>query len=106
MSLSAFWERGSPDFPACGVVQRGPSTPHLHQHKTQDPREGPILAGRTARCFLGRGLIRLAHKEAERSRWAPHEVPMTQAMTTKGARREPARAVPTLSSLVQRRQAQ
>src|SRR3954471_18055594 len=32
--------------------------------------------------------------------------PMTQAMTTKGARRAPARAVSSLSSLVQREQAQ
>ena len=31
---------------------------------------------------------------------------MTQAMTTKGARRAPARAVSSLSSLVQREQAQ
>src|SRR3954471_22176130 len=36
----------------------------------------------------------------------PHEVPMKQAMTTKGARRAPARAVSPLSSLVQRGQAQ
>src|SRR4051812_37439025 len=41
----------------------GPSTAHLHQHKTQDPREGPSLAGRTTRHFLRRGLIRLAHEE-------------------------------------------
>ena len=53
---------------ACGVAQRGPSTAHLHQHKTQDPREGPSLAGWTTRSFLRRGLIRLAHEEAERSR--------------------------------------
>src|SRR3954467_12218926 len=56
--------------------------------------------------FLRRSLIRLAHEEAERSRRVPHEVPMTQAMTTKGARRAPARAVSSLSSLVQRGQAQ
>ena len=36
----------------------------------------------------------------------PHEVPMTQSMTTKGARRAPARAVSLLSSLVQREKAQ
>src|SRR3954467_2137035 len=42
--------------------------------------------------FLRRSLIRLAHEEAERSRRVPHEVPMTQAMTTKGARRAPAHA--------------
>ena len=41
---------------------------HLHQHKTQDPREGPSLAGRTARGLLMHDLVRLAHEEAERSR--------------------------------------
>src|SRR4051812_41487486 len=46
---------------ACGVARRGPSTAHLHQHKTQDPREGPSLTGRTTRHFLRHCLIRLAH---------------------------------------------
>src|SRR3954467_4429549 len=84
----------------------GPSVAHLHQHKTQDPREGPSLARWTTRRFLRHGLLRLAREEAKRSRRVPHEVPMTQAMTTKGARRAPARAVSSLSSLVQRGQAQ
>src|SRR3954469_16399419 len=53
---------------ACGVARRRPSTAHLHQHKTQDPREGPSLTGRTTQSFLKHGLIRLAHEEAERSR--------------------------------------
>ena len=48
---------------------------HLHQHKTQDPREGPSLAGRTTWSFLRRGLVRLA---------------------TEGARRVPARAMSSL----------
>ena len=29
-----------------------PSMAHLHQHKTQDPREGPSLVGRTTGSFL------------------------------------------------------
>ena len=41
---------------------------HLHQRKTQDPREGPSLAGWMTRSFLRHGLIRLAREEAERSR--------------------------------------
>ena len=45
-------------------AQHGPSS----STKTQDPREGPSLAGQTTRSFLRRGLIRLAHEEAERSR--------------------------------------
>ena len=47
-----------------GGAQHGPSSPT----QTQDPREGPSLAGRTTRSFLRHGLIRLAHEEAERSR--------------------------------------
>ena len=69
--LSAFWERGSPDLPACGLrawLKWWPSTAHLHQHKTQDPREGPSLAGRTMQDFLRNGLARQARKEVERSR--------------------------------------
>ena len=45
-----------------------PSTAHLHQHKAQDPREGPSLAGQTMHDFLGNGLARKAREEAERSR--------------------------------------
>ena len=68
--VSVFWERGSPDLPACGLrrgskgAQHGPSS--LTQ--AQDPREGPSLAGRTTRSFLRHGLVRLAHEEAESSR--------------------------------------
>src|SRR4051812_20677702 len=49
-------------------LEWGPSSAHLHQHKTQDPREGPSLAGRTTRRILRRGHLRLAREEAERSR--------------------------------------
>ena len=68
--LSVFWEWGSPDMPACGLrrgsrgAQCDPSSPT----QTQDPREGPSLAGQTTRSFLRCGLVRLAHEEAERSR--------------------------------------
>ena len=41
---------------------------HLHQHKTQDPCEGPSLMGRTTRGFLRSGLARQASEEEERSR--------------------------------------
>ena len=83
----------------------GPSAAHLHQHKTQDPREGPSLAGRTTRDFLRNCLARQAHEEAERSRQG----------TSRGARdashddRDQAGASlcsVLVSSLVQRRQAQ
>ena len=41
----------------------GPSSPA----NTQDPREGPSLVGQTTQGFLGGGLTRRAHEEAERS---------------------------------------
>ena len=103
-SLSAFWEWGSPDLPACGLrrgskgAQHGPSS----STHAQDPREGPSLAGRTTRSFLRHGLIRLAHEEAESSRRG----------TSRGAHDDQGRqsgASPRsvlLSSLVQREQAQ
>ena len=53
---------------ACGVARVVATAAHLHQHKTQDPREGPSLAGRATWTFLRHGLVRLAHEEAERSR--------------------------------------
>ena len=53
---------------ACGVAQRGAQHDTSSPTQTQDPREGPSLAGRTTRSFLRHGLVRLAHKEAERPR--------------------------------------
>ena len=91
---------------ACGVAQMVPSTAHLHQHKTQDPREGPSLAGRTTRSFLRHGLIRLAREEAERSRRGTsrgaHDASHDDQGRQAGA--SPRSVLP--SSLVQRGQAQ
>ena len=50
---------------AQGVAQYGPSSSTY----AQDPREGPSLEGRMTQGFLRDGLVRLAHEEAERSRW-------------------------------------
>src|SRR3954468_9008759 len=50
-------------------LEWGPNVAHLHQHKAQDPREGPSLARRTTRRFHQHGLLRLAREKAERSRW-------------------------------------
>ena len=91
--MSAFWEQGYPDFPACGLrrgsrgAQRGPSSPT----QTQDPREGPSLAGRTTWSFLRRGLVRLAHEEAERSRRGTSRGARDASHDDRGARRVPAR---------------
>src|SRR3954470_952674 len=49
----------------------GPNVAHLHQHKVQDPREGPSLARRTTRRFLKHALLGLAREEAERPRQGP-----------------------------------
>src|SRR4051812_20272658 len=63
--LSVFWERGSPDFPACGPPrgQAAGRTTHLHQQSDQDLREGPSLARRTTQDLLWSGLARQAHEE-------------------------------------------
>ena len=53
---------------ACGVAQRGAQHGPSSSTQSQDPREGPNLAGRTTRSFLKHGLVRLAREEAERSR--------------------------------------
>ena len=96
--LSAFWERGSPDLPACGLQRGssgGPARP-IFIGSSSRPSRGAKLAGRTTRSFLRHGLIRLAREEAERTRRgtsrgardASHDDP-DQA----GARRAPACAV-------------
>ena len=53
---------------ACGMAQKGAQCGPSSSTQTQDPREGPSLAGRTTRSFLRHGLTRLAREEAERSR--------------------------------------
>ena len=64
MSLSAFWERGSLDLPAC-VLWRGSAVAQYDPSSStnvQDPREGPSLARRTTQHLLGSGLTRLARE--------------------------------------------
>ena len=106
--LSVFWERGSPDLPACGLrrgskgAQHGPSS----STQTQDPREGPSLVGQTIRSFLRQGLIRLAREEAERSRRGNSRGARDASHDDQGRQAGASpRSVP-LSSLVQRGQAQ
>ena len=74
-------------------LKGGPSAAHLHQHKPKT----------LARCQASWGGRRGASSGTASSGWltrrwrdqgrVPHEVPVTQAMTTKGAWRAPARAV-------------
>ena len=91
---------------ACGVAQRGPSTAHLHQHKTQDPRKGPSLVGRTTRTILQHSLVRLAHKEAERSRRGTSRGAHDASHDNSGRQAGASPCSVLLSSLVQRGQAQ
>ena len=87
--LSAFWERGSPDLPSCGLLRGSAVAQYDLSSSTQvqDPREGPSLAGRTTQGFLRGSLARKAWEEAERSRQGvPREVPMMHAMTIKTRR--------------------
>ena len=108
MMLSAFWERGSPDLPACGLwrgskgSQHGPSS----STQTQDPREGPSLAGQTTWSFLRHGLIRLAHEEAERSRRGTSRGARDASHDDRGRQAGASLHSVLLSSLVQRGQAQ
>ena len=81
---------------ACGMAQRGPGTAHLHQHKLKTLARGQ--ASRDGRQGASSGTASSGwHTRRRRVQGGvPHEVPMTQAMTTKGASRAPARAVSSL----------
>ena len=72
---------------------------------TQDPREGPSLAGRTTRSFLRHGLVRLAHKEAERSRRGTSRGARDASHDDSGRQAGASPRSVLLSSLVQRGQA-
>ena len=106
--LLAFWERGSPDLPACGLrhgskgAQHGPTS----STQTQDPREGPSLTGWTTRSFLRHGLISLAREEAERSRRGTSRGARDASHDDQGRQAGASPCNVLLSSLVQRGQAQ
>ena len=94
--LSAFWERGSPDLPACGLrrgSKGGTSTAHLHQHRPKTLARGQASRGGGHGASSGTASSGWLARRRRDQGGVPHEVPVTQAMTTKGARRAPARAV-------------
>ena len=78
---------------ACGVAQRGPSAAHPHQHKLKTLARGQASRGgrqgASSSTASSGGFTRRRRGQGG----IPREVPMTQAMTTKGASRAPARAV-------------
>ena len=78
---------------AYGVAQRGPSTDHLHQHKLKTLARGQASQGGRQGASSGSASSGWLTRRRRVQGGVPREVPMTQAMTTKGARRVPARAV-------------
>ena len=106
--MSAFWERGSPDLPACGLRRGSKEAQHSPSSSTraQDPREGPSLAGRTTRSFLRHGLVRLAHEEAESSRRGTSRGAHDASHDDQGRQPGASPRSVLLSSLVQGEQAQ
>ena len=78
---------------ACGVAQRRPSTAHLHQHKLKTLARGQASRGGRQGASSGTASSGWLTRRRRVQGGVPREVPMTQAMTTKGACRAPARAV-------------
>ena len=78
---------------ACGVAQRGPNTAHLHQHRPKTLARGQASRGSQRGASSGTASSGWLARRRRDQGGVPHEVPVTQAMTTKGARRAPARAV-------------
>ena len=96
LTVSAFWERGSPDLPACGLrrgSKGGPSAAHLHQHKPKTLARGQASRGGQHGASSGTASSGWLARRRRDQGGVPHEVPVTQAMTTEGARWVPARAV-------------
>ena len=81
----------------------GPSMAHLHQHRPKTLARGQASRGGRRGASSGTTSPGWLARRRRDQGGVPHEVPVTQAMTTKGARRAPARAV---SFFLQREQAQ
>ena len=79
---------------------------HLHQHELKTLARGQASRGGRQETSSGTASSGWLARRRRDQGGVPHEVPKTQAMTTKGARRAPGHAVSFLSSLVQREQAQ
>ena len=79
---------------ACGVARGGAQHGPSSSTQTQDPREGPSLAGRRHGASSGAASSGWLVRRRRDQGGVPHEVPVTQAMTTKGARRAPAAQCP------------
>ena len=72
-------------------LKGGPSTVHLHQHRLKTLARGQASRGGRRGASSGKASSGwLTRRQRDQGR-VPHEVPVTQAMTTKGARRVLAR---------------
>src|SRR4051812_7825656 len=93
--MSAFWERGSPDLPACGLRRGsngGPARPIFINTRLKTLARGQ--ASRSGRHDASSGAASsgwLTRRRRDQG-GVPREVPMMQAMTIEGARRAPTRA--------------
>ena len=83
--LSAFWERGYPDLPSCGLQRGSGSGPARPIFINTDPR--PSRGGRHGASSGTASSGWLARRRRDQG-GVPHEVPVMQAMTTE-ARRAP-----------------
>ena len=81
---------------ACGVAQRRPNTTHLHQRKLKTLARGQASWGGRQGASSGTASSGWLMRRRRVQGRVPREVPMTQAMTTKGASRALAHAVPSL----------
>ena len=70
-----------------------PSMAHLHQHELKTLARGQALRGGRQEASSGIASSGWLARRRRDQGGVPHEVPMTQAMTTKGARRALARTV-------------
>ena len=94
--MSAFWEQGSLDLPACGLRRGssgGPARPIFISTRLKTLARGQASWGGRRGASSGAALSGWLTRRQRNQGEVPREVPVTQAMTTKGARRAPARAV-------------
>ena len=78
---------------ACGMAQGAVHYGPTSSTRPQDPRKGPSLVGRT-KASSGTASSGWLTRRRRNQGGVPHKVPVTQAMTTKGARRAPAAQCP------------
>ena len=90
--LSAFWERGSLDLPACGLrrgSKGGPARPIFFNTRLKTLVRGQASRGGRHGASSGTASSGWLARRRRDQGGVPHEVPMMQAMTTE-ARRVPA----------------